>query len=175
MPESTITHPRFSRKRVSNICLSHDAQQPRATAAQSEIITSENQNFNAGAVLSYSLCSECTDLAEPKLVFSSIFRKKVLAFSRKMMYYFGVRFVGQAVKTPPSHGGNRGSIPLRTVCCQKFSGSVFYITENCVPCDITTLRGMRTRAMQKSVAKTTAPGTRVLRTELFVLRAQRDH
>ena len=23
--------------------------------------------------------------------------------------------VGQAVKTPPSHGGNRGSIPLRTV------------------------------------------------------------
>ena len=24
-------------------------------------------------------------------------------------------FVGQAVKTPPSHGGNRGSIPLRTV------------------------------------------------------------
>ena len=24
------------------------------------------------------------------------------------------RSVGQAVKTPPSHGGNRGSIPLRT-------------------------------------------------------------
>ena len=23
--------------------------------------------------------------------------------------------VGQAVKTPPSHGGNRGSIPLRAV------------------------------------------------------------
>ena len=23
--------------------------------------------------------------------------------------------VGQAVKTPPSHGGNRGSIPLRTI------------------------------------------------------------
>ena len=109
MPESTITHPRFSRKRVSNICLSHDAQQPRATAAQSEIITSENQNFNAGAALSYSLCSECTDRAEPKLSFSSIFLKKVLAFSRKMMYYLGVRFVGQAVKTPPSHGGNRGS------------------------------------------------------------------
>ncbi len=29
--------------------------------------------------------------------------------------YIQVRFVGQAVKTPPSHGGNRGSIPLRTV------------------------------------------------------------
>ena len=27
----------------------------------------------------------------------------------------GSWFVGQAVKTPPSHGGNRGSIPLRTV------------------------------------------------------------
>ena len=25
-----------------------------------------------------------------------------------------VRFVGQAVKTPPSHGGNTGSIPVRT-------------------------------------------------------------
>ena len=24
------------------------------------------------------------------------------------------RFVGQAVKTPPSHGGNTGSIPVRT-------------------------------------------------------------
>ena len=30
------------------------------------------------------------------------------------MYYMGVRFVGQAVKTPPSHGGNTGSIPVRT-------------------------------------------------------------
>ena len=26
-----------------------------------------------------------------------------------------IRLVGQAVKTPPSHGGNRGSIPLRAV------------------------------------------------------------
>lgn len=31
------------------------------------------------------------------------------------MYYNQARFVGQAVKTPPSHGGNRGSIPLLTV------------------------------------------------------------
>ena len=28
--------------------------------------------------------------------------------------YQAMRSVGQAVKTPPSHGGNRGSIPLRT-------------------------------------------------------------
>ena len=28
-------------------------------------------------------------------------------------------FVGQAVKTPPSHGGIRGSIPLRTAIKQK--------------------------------------------------------
>lgn len=26
-----------------------------------------------------------------------------------------IRPVGQAVKTPPSHGGNRGSIPLQAV------------------------------------------------------------
>ena len=38
--------------------------------------------------------------------------------------YIQVRFVGQAVKTPPSHGGNRGSIPLRTVrFCQIHSDS----------------------------------------------------
>ncbi len=29
--------------------------------------------------------------------------------------HVAVRSVGQAVKTPPSHGGNRGSIPLQTV------------------------------------------------------------
>ena len=32
-------------------------------------------------------------------------------------------FVGQAVKTPPSHGGNRGSIPLRTVLEEIFEKS----------------------------------------------------
>ena len=26
-------------------------------------------------------------------------------------------FVGQAVKTPPSHGGIRGSIPLQAIIC----------------------------------------------------------
>ncbi len=31
--------------------------------------------------------------------------------------FFSIWLVGQAVKTPPSHGGNRGSIPLRAVDC----------------------------------------------------------
>ena len=39
--------------------------------------------------------------------------KKMLAFSIQIQYYIRVRFVGQAVKTPPSHGGNTGSIPQR--------------------------------------------------------------
>ncbi len=48
--------------------------------------------------------------------------KKTLAFSWKMLYYNRARFVGQAVKTSPSHGENRGSIPLRTA--RKICGSV---------------------------------------------------
>ncbi len=31
-----------------------------------------------------------------------------------LLYYHLARSIGQAVKTPPSHGGNRGSIPLST-------------------------------------------------------------
>ena len=53
--------------------------------------------------------------------------KKVLAFLEPMYYYKQVPLsrtekwlIGQAVKTPPSHGGNRGSIPL---------SAVFYSTE----------------------------------------------
>ena len=38
--------------------------------------------------------------------------KKVLAFLEKHGILIQVRLVGQAVKTPPSHGGIRGSIPL---------------------------------------------------------------
>ena len=44
----------------------------------------------------------------------------------------------------------------------------FYITGNFVPCYIKSLRGMRTRAKQKFVAKATALGGRVPRAELFV-------
>ena len=49
-------------------------------------------------------------------------RKKYFDFSKKgvdflwgIVYYNQARFVGQAVKTPPSHGGNTGSIS-RTNC-----------------------------------------------------------
>ena len=34
-----------------------------------------------------------------------------------LSYTYRTWLVGQAVKTPPSHGGNRGSIPLRAVDC----------------------------------------------------------
>ena len=47
------------------------------------------------------------------------FLKKVLAFFGGIYYAIQASFkwlIGQAVKTPPSHGGIRGSIPLRTVC-----------------------------------------------------------
>lgn len=48
------------------------------------------------------------------------FLKKKLAISLLILYYRQVRhvrLVGQGVKTPPSHGGNRGSIPLRAADC----------------------------------------------------------
>ena len=38
----------------------------------------------------------------------------MLAFLFLLCYIMQAWFVGQAVKTPPSHGGIRGSIPLRT-------------------------------------------------------------
>ena len=43
--------------------------------------------------------------------------KIVLAFLKKHDILIQVRLVGQAVKTPPSHGGIRGSIPLRAANC----------------------------------------------------------
>ena len=50
------------------------------------------------------------------------FLKKVLAFFTDMLYdiqvprmQYSIWLIGQAVKTPPSHGGNRGSIPLSAV------------------------------------------------------------
>ena len=45
----------------------------------------------------------------------------------------------------------------------------FYFIGNLVSCEIETLRGMRTRAAQKFVAKATALGARVPHAELFVL------
>ena len=38
----------------------------------------------------------------------------MLAFLFLLCYIMQAWFVGQAVKTPPSHGGNTGSIPVRT-------------------------------------------------------------
>ena len=37
------------------------------------------------------------------------------AASSNLVTSIDIWLVGQAVKTPPSHGGNRGSIPLRAV------------------------------------------------------------
>ena len=48
------------------------------------------------------------------------------------------------------------------------SPGCFYITGNFVPCNIKTLRRMRTRAEQRFIAEATAPGARVLRAELFL-------
>ena len=45
--------------------------------------------------------------------------KIVLAFLKKHDILIQVRLVGQAVKTPPSHGGIRGSIPLRAAYSKK--------------------------------------------------------
>ena len=53
--------------------------------------------------------------------------KKILAFLSEVVYsiicwcekHNQIRPVGQAVKTSPSHGENRGSIPLRAVDCLK--------------------------------------------------------
>lgn len=55
---------------------------------------------------------------EGKVLFSDLFEyfenmKNMLDEAWGVCYY-NTRFVGQAVKTPPSHGGNTGSIPVRT-------------------------------------------------------------
>ena len=63
-----------------------------------------------------------------------------------LSYTYRTWLVGQAVKTPPSHGGNRGSIPLRTVLfiikqpnpkmletCQRFVA--FFLLGKVVACD----------------------------------------
>ena len=39
--------------------------------------------------------------------------------------YYNTRFVGQAVKTPPSHGGNSGSNPGRTTRSSQFICGLF--------------------------------------------------
>ena len=53
-----------------------------------------------------------------------IFFKKYVDFLWGIVYYNQARFVGQAVKTPPSHGGNTGSIPVRTAFMGNTSMSI---------------------------------------------------
>ena len=52
-------------------------------------------------------------------------------FSLKILFYI-IRFVGQEAKTSPSHGENRGSIPLRTVLKRSLCGSVFCCFASCL-------------------------------------------
>ena len=40
---------------------------------------------------------------------------KISVFGFEGISFLYLWLVGQAVKTPPSHGGNTGSIPVRTV------------------------------------------------------------
>ncbi len=56
------------------------------------------------------------------------FFQKTLAFSPDIVYYKRVRFVGQEAKTSPSHGENRGSIPLRTA---EGSQDAFSLKKSC--------------------------------------------
>ena len=53
-------------------------------------------------------------------------------FSLKILFYI-IRFVGQEAKTSPSHGENRGSIPLRTAFNRSLRGSVFCCADFFLP------------------------------------------
>ena len=53
-------------------------------------------------------------------------------FSLKILFYI-IWFVGQEAKTSPSHGENRGSIPLRTAFNRSLHGSVFYCADFFLP------------------------------------------
>ncbi len=66
------------------------------------------------AALQYGISSRISK-ADPKLYL--IFSKFLLQFTTgdDIIIERQIRPVGQAVKTPPSHGGNRGSIPLPAI------------------------------------------------------------
>ena len=53
-------------------------------------------------------------------------------FSLKILFYI-IWFVGQEAKTSPSHGENRGSIPLRTAFNRSLHGSVFCCADFFLP------------------------------------------
>ncbi len=61
------------------------------------------------------------------LRFISIINANTIDFQHKLVYTEVVIWlVGQAVKTPPSHGGNRGSIPLRAAFESQFILRFFF-------------------------------------------------
>ena len=67
----------------------------------------------------------------------------MLALSDRPWYY-NTRFVGQAAKTPPSHGGNTGSIPVRTAKIKSFQYTVlgaFYFCKLLI-----TIKPLRTKS-----------------------------
>ncbi len=50
-------------------------------------------------------------------------KKSTCKFCKTVILYVSTKkawFVGQVVKTPPSHGGNTGSTPVRTVEVENF-------------------------------------------------------
>ena len=47
--------------------------------------------------------------------FEGTSKKNKKICTEKYKFFLYIRLVGQAVKTSPSHGENRGSIPLRAV------------------------------------------------------------
>ena len=53
-------------------------------------------------------------------------------FSLNILFYI-IWFVGQEAKTSPSHGENRGSIPLRTAFNRSLHGSVFCCADFFLP------------------------------------------
>ena len=76
-------------------------------------------------------------------------------------------FVGQAVKTPPSHGGNRGSIPLRTTLRKNDGSCSFLVFSSGIEVVITGLTrnqfaGNRTGVRIPPAAHQKAGETRVL-------------
>ena len=60
--------------------------------------------------------------------------KKVVDIIRRVCYNFFVRLHGQAVKTPPFHGGNRGSNPLGVIkkYIDKAEDICYYIKAVCL-------------------------------------------
>ena len=116
---------------------------------------------------------------EPKIVPIKVQEKAkiVLAFLLKLLYTKQVASaketwsIGQAVKTSPSHGENRGSIPLSTAGKLLEIQKLFYVTGNSygIPCYIKNLRGMRTRHSGRWLLKQPCLGARMCQWHILFL------